>query len=79
MTLANQKDITRIFPNLPDHAVSKIEDMNATVAELDAAMLMLFSDDVDLIEQKQQEGDRLNHLIAILQAAGVEAPDDRDA
>ena len=79
MTAATQKDITRIFPNLADHAVSRIEDMNATVAELDAAMLMLFSDDVDLIEQKQQEGDRLNHLIAILQAAGVEASDDRDA
>jgi hypothetical protein len=79
MSTATRKDIIRIFPNLADHAVSRIEDMKATVAELDAAMLLLFSDDVDLIEQKQQDGDRLNHLVAILQAAGVEAPDDREA
>ena len=76
MNEATQKDILRIFPSLPDHAVSKIEDMKATVAELDAAMLMMFSDDVDLIEQKQEDGQRLNHLVAILNAAGVEAPDD---
>lgn len=76
MTAATQKDILRIFPSLPDHAVAKIEDMKATVAELDAAMLLMSSDDVDLIEQKQREGDRFNHLVAILSAAGVEAPDD---
>lgn len=76
MTAATRNDILRIFPDLPDHAVSRIEDMKATVAELDAAMLLLSSDDVDLIEQKQREGDRLNHLMAILDAAGVEAPDE---
>ena len=76
MTTATQKDILRIFPSLPDHAVAKIEDMQATVSELDAAMLLMSSDDVDLIDQKEREGDRFNHLLAILSAAGVEALED---
>jgi len=76
MTTASRNDILRIFPDLPDHAVSKIEDMQATVAELDAALLMLSADEEELIERKQREGNRLNHLMAILNQAGVEAPDD---
>ena len=76
MNTATQKDILRLFPGLPDHAVAKIEDMKASVAELDAAMLLMSSDDADLIEQKQREGDRFNHLLAILNAAGVESADD---
>ena len=78
MTQASQKDILRIFPGLPDHAVARIESMRATVAELDAAMLQLSSDDTDLIELKARQGDRLNQLVGILQAAGAEPVDERD-
>lgn len=76
MTQASQKEILRLFPGLPDHAISKIEAMSATVAELDATLLLLTSDDVDLIEQKQRDGGRLNQLMLILREAGVEAPDE---
>lgn len=78
MTHAVQKDILRIFPGLPDHAVTRVEAMQATVAELDAAMLLLSSDDADLIELKAREGDRLNQLVGILQQAGVEPADEPD-
>ena len=79
MNTATHNDIVRLFPGLPDHAVLEIEAMQATVGELDAALLAFTSDDEPLIEFRQREGGRINQLLQILTAAGVDALDDRDA
>lgn len=78
MSTATAKEIARIFPDLPDHAISEIMAMQATINELDAALMLLSSDDVDLIETKQSTGDRINWLVRLLNAAGVDAAEDRD-
>lgn len=78
MPTATHSDIIRVFPNLPDSAIARIEAMRATVTELDAALVILSSEDSDLIEDKQRAGDRLNQLLAVLSDAGIEAPDDHE-
>ena len=78
MADATHDDIVRVFPGIPDHAVLEILAMHATVAELDAASLLLQDADEGLLGVKQRHGDRLSRLLAILGKSGIRAPDDAD-
>jgi hypothetical protein len=78
MNIATQKDILGAFPEIQDHAVVEILDMNATVDELEAALVILTSDEKELIEIKLREGDQIHRLLNILNQAGVQAAADRD-
>jgi hypothetical protein len=72
MATATREEILRLFPGLPEHAVLALIDANATVAELDAAMLSLQGDDDAIIEFRRRDGTRLERLLAILSEAGIE-------
>lgn len=72
MATATRKEILRLFPGLPEHAVLALIDAKATSAELDAAMLSLQGDDDAIIEFRRRDGARLEHLLGILSAAGIE-------
>lgn len=78
MTRATQKDIVHVFPGLQDHAVVEILDTQATVAELEAALAVLTSDDETLIDVKGRDGGQIHRLLAILNQAGIQASADRD-
>lgn len=78
MTAATHNDVVRIYPGIQDHAVIEILAMQASVAELEAAMASLSSDQEDLIEFRHRDGDRLNQIMRILSQSGVEAQQDRD-
>lgn len=73
---ATHDEIVRLFPGMQDHAVLEIEAINATVGELEAALLAMQQDDEALIEFRRQSGDRLNRLLAILTDAGIEPQED---
>lgn len=78
MTTASHDDILRVFPGIQDHAAVEILAMNATVDELEAALVVLTSDSQELVDIQQREGDQIHRLLSILNQAGVEAPPDVD-
>jgi low affinity Fe/Cu permease len=78
MTTASHNDIKKVFPDLPDHAVVEILAMNATIDELDAALVMLTSDDNELIGIRERQGTQIHRLMNILNQAGIHSPEDRD-
>lgn len=78
MTSVTHTDVIKRFPGLPDHTVVEILAMQPTAAELDATLLLTASDGEELIEFKQRDNDRLNRLLAILEASGLYFEDDRD-
>jgi hypothetical protein len=78
MNKATRKDVLSIFPEIQDHAVVEILDMMATVDDLEAALLILTSDDKDLIDIKRREGGRIHRLLNILNQAGVQTAVDRE-
>jgi len=78
MKYAKHEDVFRLFPGLDDHAVAEILAMRATVDELEAALVLLSSDDEELIEIQRREGSQIHRLVNILSMAGVEALEDRD-
>lgn len=66
MTTATHNDIVRLLPGIQDHTVLEILAMEATVAEVEAAVQLLQDDDEGLMEVKRQAGSRLNLLLGIL-------------
>ena len=78
MGTAKHDDIVRVFPGIQDHTALEIFDMKATVDELEAALMLLTSDDKGLIEIGQREGDRIHRLLSILNQAGIQPDDDRE-
>jgi hypothetical protein len=66
MTIAKHDDIVRLFPGIHDRTVLQIQATNATMADLEAALLSLQGEDEGLLEFKQRQADRLNQLLAIL-------------
>ena len=78
MTNATHADVIKRFPGMPDHTVVEILALDPTEAELDAVQLLAASDDEHLIGFKQQDADRLNRLMAIIEASGMGFEDDRD-
>lgn len=78
MTIATHDDILHVFPGIQDHAAVEILDMKATVDELEAALVMLTSDDKGLIDIRRREGDQIHRLLNILNQAGVQPPVYRD-
>jgi hypothetical protein len=78
MNTATYRDIVRIFPGIQDHAVEEILDMNASVDELEAALVWLTSDDKELIDIKRREGGQIHRLISIVSQADIQPPEDRD-
>ena len=78
MGTATHDDIVRLFPGMQDHTVLEIIDAKATVAELEAASLMLADADEGLIGVKQRHGDRLSRLLGILAESEIRPRDDRD-
>lgn len=78
MDTATREEILRLFPGLPEHAVLAVQDAQATTAELDAAMLSLQGDDDAIIEFRRRDGTRLERLLGILSAAGIEPEEPAD-
>ena len=78
MNIATRKDVLAVFPDIQDHAVVEILDMKATVDELEAALVILTSDEKELIDIKLREGDQIHRLLNILNQAGVQAASGRD-
>lgn len=78
MSTATNDQIVRLFPGIQDHAVIEILNTNATVDELEAAMLLLQSADEGLIDIKQREGDRINRLLNILGSSELRPQENRD-
>ncbi len=78
MTIATHADVCRLFPGIQDHAVVDLLATRPSIAELEAVSQMLQDDDESLIEIKQQKGDRLNRLAAILSHAELQAADNHD-
>lgn len=78
MASATHDDIVRLFPGMQDHTVLEILATRASVAELEAASLMLQDADEELIEVKQRRGDRLSRLLGILANSEIRPRDDRD-
>ena len=78
MTVANYQDVARLFPGLQDHAMAEILATGAKVDELEALFALLAGSDEGLIEIRQQESGRIDHLLTILRQSGIEPRDDRD-
>lgn len=78
MTIATAEDIARVFPGIQDHTVLEILAAQATVDELEAALLLLTDDDEGLIEIKQRESGQLNRLLEILNQSEIRSRTDRD-
>lgn len=78
MTIATRADVCRLFPGLQDHTVVDLLAARPSIAELEAVSQMLQDDDESLIEIKQQKGDRLNRLAAILSYAQLLAANNHD-
>ncbi len=78
MNSATHEDIMRVFPDIEDHAAVEILAMKATVNELEAALVLLTSDDKDVIEIKRREGDQIHRLMNILNRAQIAPQSGRD-
>ncbi len=78
MSNVTHTDVVKRFPGMPDHTVVEILALQPTEAELDAMQLIAAADDEHLVEFKQHETDRLNRLLAIVEASGMGFEDDRD-
>lgn len=78
MGVATHDDLARLFPGIQDHSVLEIQATEATVDELEAALLLLQDDDAALIDIKQRQGSRLNLLLDILSNSDVQFRDDVD-
>ncbi len=78
MTTATHDDIVRLFPGVQDHTVLEILATEASVDELEAALLLLQDDDEGLIGVKERHGDRLNLLHGILANSEIQLRDDFD-
>lgn len=78
MSIATRKDVLSVFPDIQDHAVVEIMDLNATIDDLEAALVILTSEDKNLIEIKRREGGQIHQLMNILNQAGVLAAADRE-
>ena len=78
MATATHDEIVRLFPGIQDHTVLEILAAKATVPELEAASLMLQDADEGLIGVKQRHGDRLSHLLGILEKSEIRPQDDRE-
>jgi hypothetical protein len=78
MSVATHDDIVRVFPGIQDHTVLEILSLKASVAELDAALMLLTSDDKDLTDIKRREGGQIHRLLSILNQAEIRPLDDPD-
>ena len=78
MSIATRKDVLSVFPDIQDHAVVEIMALNATIDDLEAALVILTSEDKNLIEIKRREGGQIHQLMNILNQAGVLAAADRE-
>jgi hypothetical protein len=78
MNTATHDDIVRLFPGLQDHTVVEILATNPSVSDLEAASLLLGDQDNGLIEVKQQAGDRLSRLLAVLAKAEIRPRENDD-
>jgi hypothetical protein len=76
MAIATHDEIVRLFPGMQDHTVLEILAAQATIAELEAASLMLQDADEGLIGVKQRHGDRLSLLLGILAQSEIRPRDD---
>jgi hypothetical protein len=78
MVSATHDDVSRLFPGIQDHTVLEILATEATVSDLEAALLLLEDNDEGLIDAKQQKGSLLNHLLAIIAKSEIRPRDDVD-
>ena len=79
MTSATHDDVIRLFPGMQDHTVVEILAVEATVNELEGALLSLQgndSNDEKLIDMKKRKGSRLNLLLEILADSEIQLRDD---
>jgi hypothetical protein len=78
MATATRDDVVRLFPGMQDHTVLEILATEATVGELEAALLLAQDSDEGLIGIKQQKSPLLNRLLGILEKSEISLRDDFD-
>ena len=76
MISATHDDVERLFPGIQDHAVVEILAIKPTVAQLEAASLLLSDQDDGLIAEKRKEGGQLSRLLAILSSAQLSSQEE---
>ena len=79
MATATHDDIARLFPGIQDHTAVEILATEATVDDLEAALLLLQGNDEGLIDIKQQKGRLLNRLLEIVANSEISLRDDFDS
>ncbi len=79
MATATHDDIARLFPGIQDHTAVEILATEATVDDLEAALLLLQDNDEGLIDIKQQKGRLLNRLLEIVANSEISLRDDFDS
>lgn len=71
MKTVTHADIVRLCPGIRDHTALEILKTEATVDELEAALLLLQDMDEGLVDIRQAAGDRINRLQSILASAEI--------
>ena len=78
MAAVTHSEIERMFPGIQNHTVLEILALKLSIAELEAACLLLQDADEGLVDIKQRSGDRINRLLDILTKSEVRPLDDPD-
>lgn len=78
MAGATHQDVIRLFPGIQDHTALRILKTHAPVEDIEAAALILQNADEGSIEIRRREGDRINRIVAILQASELRPPDESE-
>ena len=66
MATLTREDVVRLCPGIQAHDVLEVMNTRASVAELEAALLLLQDADEGLAEVQREHGDRINRLLAVL-------------
>ena len=70
-----REDVVRLCPGIQAHDVLEVMNTRASVAELEAALLLLQDADEGLAEMQREHGDRINRLLAILRRSEISLPE----
>lgn len=75
MATLTRDDVVRLCPGIQAHDILEILGSQASVAELEAALLLLQDADEGLAEVQREHGDRINRLLAILRRSEISLPE----
>lgn len=75
MATLTREDVLRLCPGIQAHDVLEVMNTRASVAELEAALLLLQDADEGLAEVQREHGDRINRLLAVLRRSEISLPE----